>query len=258
MVDKKQVLIHYPLPAVAVIELHRAEKRNALSIQMMQEFLQLLQEIHKKQEIRVLLIEGAGKSFCSGLDLNEAADLNLAEESANSLTALFREIYLSPLVTIASVQGHAVAGGAGLAALCDYVVAAENAQFGFPEVHRGLVPSIVLTFLLPQLGERALRELFLFGEMITAERACEYGLINQAVPLAQLKDVALAMAKRALDGAPGTIAHIKKLIRLYRYSELDDALQQALSIHKLSRTHVEAQEGIRAHLAGHKPPWAPR
>lgn len=256
--DKKQVLLHYPFPEVAIIELHRAEKRNALSIEMMQEFLRLLQEIHKKPEIRVLLIQGAGKSFCSGLDLQEAADLNLAEESASSIAALFREIYLSPLVTIASVQGHAVAGGAGLAALCDYVVAAENGQFGFPEVHRGLVPSIVLTFLIPHLSDRVIRELFLFGEMITAERAKEIGMVNQVVPHAQLESVALCIAKRALDGAPGTIAHIKKLIERARFTDLDAEIAHALTIHKLARTHVEAQEGIRAYLTARKPSWSPR
>ena len=245
-------------PGMTIVSFNRPEKRNALTIQLMNEVIKTVRETNELADQRVLIFRGEGSSFCTGLDLYEAGDLTVAEESAHAIAKMYWEIYTSSIITIASVQGHAIAGGAGLSSVCDYVIAEEDAQFGFPEVRRGLIPAIVLTFLQRQLKERDLRELFLIGELVLADDAKRIGLVNRVVPKGKLEEETMDIAQKALRGGPGSIAHLKRLIDHFTLKEFQADLEHALAFHKMARTHDEAQEGIRAFVEKRTPSWYPK
>src|SRR5437660_8891865 len=176
--------------AVAIITLNRPEKRNAISFDLIDDLLRALDEVAKSDAI-VLILTGAGKAFCSGMDLENLKALigrtpeqNL--QDSQTMVQLFRSIYEFPKVTIAAVNGAAIAGGTGLALLCDFTLATPDAKFGYTEVRIGFVPAIVSTFLLRQIGEKQARDLLLTGRIFTADAAYRMGLINEIMPPEQL------------------------------------------------------------------------
>src|SRR5258708_26259518 len=150
------------------------------------------------------------------------------------------------LVTIAAVHGAAVAGGAGIMSACDFVVAAEKTKIGYPEVRRGLVAGLVMTFLRRQVGERNLRELVLGGELIDAERAREIGLVNRVVPRDELMAEAQKFADSVLQGAPNAIVQTKRLIEELWSTSVKEDVDLALKHHLQARESAEAREGIAA------------
>jgi len=240
-------------PDITTITFNRPEKRNALSIALMTEFIKAI-EIAKKNA-RVLIVRAEGPVFCAGLDLKEAQDPSIADESEQLVAQALQTIYAAPIPVIAAVHGAALAGGAGVMAACDYVVASEDCKFGFPEVKRGLVAAQVMSLLSRQLGQRHLRELLLFSSMIDAKRAHEIGLINRIVPQDKLYDSALAAAKEALLGAPIAISQTKELIdEIYPASFIDD-INLGLEYHHEARISPEAKEGIEAFLNKRNPKW---
>src|SRR6201988_372965 len=176
------VLVEKKSPQVTVLTLNRPERRNALSMQLLTELIAAIKMASDQPEERVLILRGAGAAFCTGLDLKEAADQTKAHATAELVAKALVTLSETRLVTIAAVHGAAVAGGAGIMSACDYVVAAEKTKIGYPEVRRGLVAGLVMTFLRRQIGERDLRELVLGGELIDAQRAREIGLVNRVVP----------------------------------------------------------------------------
>ncbi len=251
------VIFDSPEPGIAVLTLNRPDHRNALTIELMKAVIDAVQEINENENQRVLIIRGNGSSFCTGLDLYEAGDLAVAEESAETIAKMYLALYSSSVITIASVQGHAIAGGAGLSSLCDYVIASETAKFGFPEVRRGLIPAIVFTFLQRQLRERDMRELFLLGDLVAAKRAQQMGLVNMVVPDDMVEDDTLTIAKKALRAGPGATAHMKRLFDHHTLRGFQEELNHALTVHKMARTHAEAQEGIQAFIEKRNPAWYP-
>src|SRR5205814_10287323 len=156
-------------------------------------------------------LRGAGKAFCTGLDLEEAA-VKEPQATAEAAARLFLTLAETRLVTIATVHGAAVAGGAGIMSACDFVIASERTKIGYPEVRRGLVAGLVMTFLRRQLRERDLRELLLASELFDAERAREIGLVNRVVSSGQLESEAQRIAASVLQGAPGAISNSKRLL----------------------------------------------
>ena len=161
--------------AVATITLNRPEKRNAISFDLIDDLLRAFDEVAKSPAI-VLILTGAGKAFCSGMDLDNLKSLlgRSPEENlkdSETMVRLFRSLYEFPKVTIAAVNGAAVAGGSGLALLCDFTLAVPEAKFGYTEVRIGFVPAIVSTFLLRQVGEKQARDLLLIGRIFTADEA---------------------------------------------------------------------------------------
>src|ERR1700684_4130315 len=175
---------------VATITLNRPEKRNAISFALIDDLLRALDEVAQSEAV-VLIVTGVGKAFCSGMDLDNLKALlgrtpeqNL--EDSRSMVRLFRSLYEFPKVTIAAVNGAAIAGGTGLALLCDFTLAVPEAKFGYTEVRIGFVPAIVSTFLLRQLGEKQARDLLLTGRLIDAEEAHHLGLVKEIVPGEQL------------------------------------------------------------------------
>src|SRR6201997_3166057 len=175
---------------VATITLNRPEKRNAISFELIDDLLRALGEVARSDAI-VLIVTGAGKAFCSGLDLdNLKALLGRSPEQnlkdSRTMVQLFRTLYEFPKVTIAAVNGAAIAGGTGLALLCDFTLAVPDAKFAYTEVRIGFVPAIVSTFLLRQVGEKQARDLLLTGRIFGAEEAARMGLINEIVPAGTL------------------------------------------------------------------------
>lgn len=238
------ILIDRQHPNLTVLTLNRPEKRNALSIALMKEFCLAYGESEKLSDQRVVIINGAGPLFCAGLDLHEAADPTLVDQSAALLNQLFKTIYNSPLISIAAVHGSALAGGAGIASACDFIVAAKDAIFGFPEIHRGLVAAQVSTLLRRQLATRQIRELLLLGEAFDAKKALEIGLINRIADKDKLMTMALELGSQILKGSPEAVKETKQLLKNLELVSLEDDLIIAMAAHQRARLSKEAKEGI--------------
>ena len=173
--------------ATATLTLDRPEKRNALSADLVAALEEALAQAAEAPEVRVVVLTGAGSAFSAGADLAALEALQEATPMENradsqALAELFERVYLHPKPVIAKVNGHAIGGGAGLAAACDFALAADNVKLGFTEVRIGFVPAIVAVFLVRKLGEAVVRDLLLRGRLVEAGEAARLGLIHQAVP----------------------------------------------------------------------------
>lgn len=250
------VLVEKQTPQITLITLNRPERRNALTIELMTELTAAIENAGADPKQRILVLRGAGKAFCTGLDLEAAADSSKAHATAEMVARMLVALGETRLVTIATVRGAAVAGGAGIMAACDFVVAAERTKIGFPEVRRGLVAGIVMTFLRRQLRERDLRELLLTSELIEAGRAREIGLVNRVVPANELEDAAQKIAAAVLQGAPGAISNSKRLMEELWSTSVKQDIERALRHHMEARESDEAREGIAAFLEKRPPKWA--
>src|SRR6478609_1838717 len=249
------VLIEKQSPQVIVLTLNRPERRNALTIELMRELAAEIEKAAADPATRIVILRGAGKAFCTGLDLQEAA-VKDPHDTAQAAAHLFLTLAETRLVTIAAVHGAAVAGGAGIMSACDYVVAAERTKIGYPETRRGLVAGLVMTFLRRQLRERDIRELLLGAELIDAKRALEMGLVNRVVPADEVMNEALKFADSVLQGAPNAVAQTKRLIEELWSTSVKDDLERALKHHMQARASAEAREGIGAFNEKRKPNWA--
>lgn len=243
-------------PDITVLTLNRPDKRNALNIALMIDICDAIAQTESIPNQRVIIIKGAGNVFCAGLDLAEASEKDKWHESAEMVAKLLTAVHTTPLVTIAVVQGAAIAGGAGLMSACDFAVADEEALFGYPEVHRGLVAAQVMSFLVRQLKQRDIRELLLLGELVDANKALSLGLVNRVVSNVDLMKEAFIIANKALRGAPGAIAATKKLLDEMHPSSFLEDLKKGFALHQEIRTKPEAQEGIKAFLERREPKWS--
>jgi len=250
------VLVEKQTPQITLITLNRPKRRNALTIELLSDLSSAIKKAAADDIQRVLILRGAGSAFCTGLDLNEAAEPHKAHASAEMVAKTLVTLSQTRLITIAAVHGAAVAGGAGIMSVCDFVVAAERTKIGYPEVRRGLVAGLVMTFLRRQLRERDLRELLLTSELIDAKRAQEIGLVNRVVPPNELDTAAQEIAAAILQGAPGAIANSKRLIEELWSSSVADDVALALRHHMEARESDEAKEGIAAFLEKRPPKWA--
>ena len=249
------VLIEKQTPQIKVITLNRPERRNALTIELLTELTAAIKVASDEPHERILILRGAGAAFCTGMDLKVATSQNahaMAEMVAETLLTLSQ----TRLITIAAVHGAAVAGGAGIMSACDFVVAAEGTKIGYPEVRRGLVAGLVMTFLRRQAGERNMRELLLGTELIDAERAKEIGLVNRVVAEANLMSEAQKFADSVLQGAPGALAQTKRFIEELWWRSVKEDVDLALKCHMQARESSEGREGIAAFNEKRKPTWA--
>jgi methylglutaconyl-CoA hydratase len=250
------VLIEKQTPQITVVTLNRPERRNSLTIDLLDELISAIKVASDQPQGRVLILRGAGAAFCTGLDLKEAADQTKAHATAEMVAKTLVALAETRLVTIAAIHGAAVAGGAGIMSACDFVVAAEKTKIGYPEVRRGLVAGLVMTFLRRQIGERNLRELVLGGELIDAERAREIGLVNRVVPREELMSEAQKFAESVLQGAPIAIANTKRLIEEFWSTSVKEDVDLALKHHMQARESAEAREGIAAFNEKRRPNWS--
>lgn len=242
---------------VTRLTLNRAEKRNALSVELLQSLLAALTAAENDPAQRVLLLTGAGPVFCAGLDLAEAADPGRAHQSAELIARTLRRLSESRLVTIAVVRGAAIAGGAGLMSACDFALAEESTQIGYPETRRGLVAALVMTFLRRQLRERDARRILLTGEIFSARHAESIGLVNSAWAEGQLMPAAMKLAAEVMQGGPEAVGRTKQLLAQLWPSPLPADLERAMEIHLETRHSAEIQEGIGAFREKRPPKWAP-
>jgi methylglutaconyl-CoA hydratase len=249
------VIIEKRSPKITTVTLNRPQRRNALTIELLMELTAAIEAAAADVNQRVLILRGAGLAFCTGLDLKATSPVHAtAEMVAKTLVTLSQ----TRLITIAAVHGAAVAGGAGIMSACDFVIAAEGTKIGYPEVRRGLVAGLVMTFLRRQVGERNMRELLLGSELIDAERAREMGLVNCVVAEGDLMTKAQKFAASILQGAPGALAQTKKLIEELWSSSVKEDVDLALKYHLRARESDEAQEGIAAFNEKRRPKWVGR
>ena len=244
---------------LAVVTLNRPDKRNAISYELIDELLHSMQEV-EKSDTQVLILTGAGKAFCSGMDLDtlrSIAGRSEAENLADSqmMARLFRALYEFPKVTIAAVNGPAVAGGCGLATLCDFTIASTEAKFGYTEVRIGFIPAIVSAFLLRQVGEKHARDLLLSGRIIDADEAFRMGLVNEIVTPDQLLARARQLAASLLQNSPASLLATKRLLNRYSAAELDRQIAAAVDENARIRTTADFREGVSSFLEKRNPCW---
>lgn len=244
---------------VATITLNRPEKRNAISFDLIDDLLQALDDVAKSEAI-VLIVTGAGKAFCSGLDLDNLKSLlgrsgeqNL--QDSQTMVQLFRSVYEFPKVTIAAVNGPAIAGGTGIALLCDFTLAVPEAKFGYTEVRIGFVPAIVSTFLLRQVGEKQARDLLLTGRLFGAEEAARMGLVSEIVPAENLMTRSRELATLLMENSPSSLRATKQLLTTHARAEIDAQIESAVRENAAIRTTADFREGISSFLEKRKPVW---
>jgi methylglutaconyl-CoA hydratase len=238
-----------------ILTLNRPERRNALTIELMIEVSDALEAASADAAQRVVILRGAGPAFCAGLDLQETTVMEKAHRSAEMVAKTLLALSQTRLITIAQIHGAAVAGGAGLMSACDFVVAAEGTKIGYPEARRGLVAGLVMTFLRRQLRERHIRELLFTGDLISAERAREIGLVNRVVPVNELQTETQKIVDAVLQNAPTALANTKRLIEELWSSSVKHDVDLALRHHMEARESAEAKEGIAAFLEKRSPNW---
>ena len=244
---------------IATLTLNRPEKRNAISYELIDELARALEEV-KTSSAQVLILTGAGKAFCSGMDLDNLKALTgrTAEQSladTRKMAALFRDLYDFPKPTIAAVNGAAVAGGTGLATLCDFTLAVPEARFGYTEVRIGFVPAIVSTFLLRQVGEKIARDLLLTGRLFDAEEALRIGLINEIVSPEKLHDRARELSAQLMENSPASLAYTKRLLSDHAREELNAQIEAAVRENAAIRETPDFREGVTSFLEKRKPKW---
>ena len=247
---------------IATITLNRPDKRNAISFELIDDLRRALDEV-ERSPARVLILTGAGKAFCSGMDLeNLKALLGRSPEQnrkdSETMAGLFRWLYEFPKVSIAAVNGAAIAGGTGLALLCDFTLAVPDAKFGYTEVRIGFVPAIVSTFLLRQIGEKQARDLLLTGRIFTADEAYRMGLINEIMPPEKLIDRARELAAQLMENSPTSLRLTKRLLSDHARAELDAQIETAVRENAAIRATTDFREGISSFLEKRKPRWSPQ
>jgi methylglutaconyl-CoA hydratase len=242
-------------PSIVLLTLNRPVKCNALNIALLTQLLEYLNHLQQDLSTRVLILQGAGPLFCTGLDLEEALDPSQAEEVFQLLAKTFTLLIHLPCIAIAAIQGAAYAGGFGLVAACDLAIAAEDTQIRFPEVQRGLVPALVASLMYRHIPLRPLRQLLYLGESIGAKQAQSLGLIDEVTVSADLLPTALMRARQVLKGAPNAIRETKHLLKELSFADWEQNLQLALSFHQQARQSPEMEEGLRAFREKREPSW---
>jgi methylglutaconyl-CoA hydratase len=249
---------------IRTLRLNRPDKRNALNAALVTALKDALTEAEEADAVRVVRLTGNGSAFSAGADLASLRELRTAspmenDEDSRHLAELFRQIYQHPLPIIAEVNGAAIGGGCGLAAVCDFSLVANDATLGFSEVRIGFVPAIVMVFVRRKLGEAAARDLLLRGRLVGAEEAAEKGLVTRVVPPDELTDEGAALAHEiATETSGSAVALTKRMMAQVPGMGLEEALDYAVQMNAFARETDDCKAGIDAFLNGDDPPWAVR
>jgi len=247
--------------AVHTIRLNRPDKRNALNEALVAALKSALSEAADRDDIRVIVLTGAGSAFSAGADLASLRAMRDAGPMENQydsrhLAELFRQIYQHPMPVIAKVNGRAIGGGCGLAAVCDFSYVAEGAKLGFSEVRIGFVPAIVMVFLRRKLGETRTRDLLLRGRLVEGPTAAEIGLVTRAVPDEELPGAVDELARElATETSGSAVGLTKQMLARIPGMGLDEALDYAVQMNAFARGTDDCQAGIDAFLNDETPPW---
>lgn len=245
---------------IITIWLNRPEVHNAFNAAMLSELADILDMINNKDDIRVVIFTGEGKSFSAGADLNwmkEMIDYSYEENLKDSemISKVFYKIYTLNKPVIAAINGATIGGGMGFVGASDIVIASENAKFGLSEVRIGVVPACISPYLFRKVGEGALKELFITGMRFTPEKALKINLINYIVKHDKLMDFSLEKAKELLVCGPNAIAVCKKLFYNVPDMDIETAYDYTAEIIAKLRISDEAQEGMKAFLEKRNPKW---
>jgi methylglutaconyl-CoA hydratase len=245
---------------VATIALTVPEKRNAISAQMIADLLGALDQA-EATTVRVVILTGAGKAFCAGMDLNELQNLakqtpqkNL--EDARRMTKLLYRLYTFPKPLIAAVNGPAIAGGCGLVTVADFILAVPEAKFGYTEVRIGFTAALVSVFLRRRIGETHVRDLLLTGRIIDAAEAYRFGLVTEVVPAESLMDRARETAAQLIAASPTAVAQTKKLLLSFDQAAIRAELEVAIATNADIRSTPDFREGITSFLEKRPPTWS--
>jgi methylglutaconyl-CoA hydratase len=246
---------------VLVLTLNRPEVHNAFNSTLILDVTDAIERAREDDSIRVVIMTGEGKSFCAGADIKWMKEIiqysfeqNL--EESLQLAEVLHMIYTLPKPTIAMVNGSAIGGGTGFLSACDIAIAAKEAKFGLSEVKIGLVPAAISPYVIRKIGESKAREYFLTGTRMTADRAAEIGLVNEAVPLDRLEERVTELVHHLLTSGPDAIANCKELIRRVPSMTFEEAKGYTARMIANLRISAEGQEGMAAFLEKRKPRWA--
>jgi methylglutaconyl-CoA hydratase len=247
---------------IGIITLNRPDKRNAISLQLVDELMLALGEL-EQSTVRVVILTGAGKAFCAGMDLEELKSLmgkNHDEnvEDSKKMARIFRRLYEFSKPTIAAVNGAAIAGGTGLATMCDFTLAVPEAKFGYTEVRIGFVPAIVSSILVWQVGHKIARDLLLSARLFDAAEAHRYGLVNEIVASGSLMGRARELATQLMENSPSSMLATKRLINGFISPQLDQQIAEAIEENARIRMTDDFREGISSFLEKRKPRWTGR
>lgn len=246
---------------VGYITLNRPEKRNALSFEFVQEIKSVFRQAEADENCKVIVIRANGEAFCAGADLAYLQQLqnNTFEENkhdSHNLMELFSLIYHSGKVVISQVNGPALAGGCGLATVCDFCFATPDSTFGYTEVKIGFVPAIVMVFLLRKLGEKTARELLLTGDVFKTDKALAINLVNYMAEPAELEETVFTFAQKLCKQASGqSLKLVKEMIAQVQHMNVNDALLYAVEMNANARKTDDCKKGISAFLNKEKLTW---
>ena len=238
---------------IGILSLNRPEKRNALHPELVKQMKDKLIEIERDNLVKVLIITGEGKAFCAGADLeylNQLKGYSSIENETDSreLAELFLMIYTFPKPVIAAVNGAAIAGGCGLASVCDIIIADEaNAKFGYSEVKIGFIPAIVSTFLIKKVGEGMAKQLLLSGEIINAKRSFEIGFVN--LLNSNALSGALEVASKLKLNSSTSMKMTKEMINKISNMSFTDAVEYSIGLNTVSRTTEDFKKGLNNFLS---------
>ncbi len=255
------LIIYSVKDRVGYITLNRPEKRNALSHELVNELTAAIDQAENDSSVKVIILKANGDTFCAGADLaylqllqNFSFEENL--EDSRQLKNLFLKIYQLKKVVIAQVQGHALAGGCGLATVCDFTFAVPEAKFGYTEVKIGFIPALVSVFLIRKIGEHKAKQLLLTGEVIKAPEALSRGLIHQVVNAEDLEQTVFEFASDLIRNNSGQSMQLtKQLIAQVQSMSLEEGLEQAASMNAHARATEDCKTGIAAFLNKQELKW---
>ena len=239
--------------AVLTGTLNRPEKRNAIDTPMIEALLAFLERADLDAEVRVVALQGAGVDFCAGMDLNEllaSADQTVAEnrEAALHFGEIFLRMRQLPKPVVAVVRGRALAGGCGLATACDLVLAAESAQFGYPEVQRGFVPAIVMTLLKRTAGEKVAFDLAATGRILGATEAAGLGLVSRVYEDSDFDDQAGEVLRALAAASPSALALTKQQFYQLDGMRFEEGVRLGADVNAVSRTTPDFRTALQAFL----------
>ena len=245
---------------ILTITMNRPDKRNALNPELMEDLTHAFLAAAGDPGCSVILLTGAGSAFCAGLDLDHLETLRAKTHEEHCIDTqriarLLRTLYDTPKPTIAAVNGAAIAGGMGLATICDFTLSVPEAKFGYTEVKIGFVPAIVSAFLRGQIGDKRSRDLLLTGRLIKAPEAFDLGLVTRVVPEQDLMVEARKLACTLLRNSPAAMQATKRLLSEHAHHHLDQETESAIAANAEARTTEDFKEGIRAFLEKRKPDW---
>ena len=246
--------------SILTITMNRPDKRNALNPEMMDDLTHAFMAAGEDPACRVIMLTGAGSAFCAGLDLDHLETLRAKtpeehRRDSERVARLLRTLYDTSKPTIAAVNGAAIAGGMGLATICDFTLAIPEAKFGYTEVQIGFVPAIVSAFLRGQIGDKRSRDLLLTGRLIKAQEAFDLGLITRVVSEQDLMVEARRLAWTLLRNSPAAMQATKRLLSEHAHHHLDQETESAIAANAEARNTEDFKEGIRAFLEKRKPEW---